>query len=247
MMQAEFAAALLDPAAAMPDGLVDAFGRVDAKRFSVYRNNVAASLTRVLEAAFPVVRKLVGDDFFAAMAGEFLRARPPKTRIMMLYGAEFAGFLKEFPPVVHLGYLPDIARLEQTLRESYHAPDAVPVAPEVLAALDEATFLGARLVFAPSLRLIRSVWPIHAIWCANAEDGPPPVAGVQDVVVLRPGFDPRPHLLPPGGGAVLAGLLAGKSLDAAVSAAGPDVDLAAVLAILLGQGALVEVKKCTKS
>ncbi len=33
-------------------------------RFNVYRNNIAASLTRVLRAAFPATARIVGDEFF---------------------------------------------------------------------------------------------------------------------------------------------------------------------------------------
>ena len=86
-----FARALLDPEAEVPWGLTDPEGRPAPKRFSVYRNNVASSLTRALEAAFPTVRKLVGDEFFAAMAGVFLRAHPPQSRMLMLYGDADAG------------------------------------------------------------------------------------------------------------------------------------------------------------
>ncbi len=241
MMQSTFAKALLDPDAATPVGLVDPIGRSDPKRFSVYRNNVASSLTRVLEAAFPVVRKLVGDPFFAAMAGEFLRMHPPQTRMMMLYGADFAGFLATFPPVAHLGYLPDVARLEQAIRESYHAGDVAALDPVALSGLDEQALHLARFEFAPGLRLVRSVWPIHAIWRANAKDGPAPRPGPQDVVVLRPEFDPTPHLLPSGGGALVAGLLAGLTLQDALAAAGPEPDLAGTLTLLLGQSAITKV------
>jgi hypothetical protein len=243
-MQSTFVKALLDPGLPVPVGLTDPEGRVDEKRFAVYRNNVSASLSRVLEAAFPVVRKLVGDDFFAAMAVEFLRAHPPQTRLMMLYGADFAGFLTRFPPVGHLGYLPDVARLEQAIRESYHAADAVPVDPAMLGDLDEGSLLAARFDFAPSLRLVRSAWPIHAIWRANTEAGPAPEPGGEDVVILRPGFDPRPHLLTTGGGDLVAELHAGRTLEVALAAVGAEVDLAAVLTLLLSQGAVAKVRSC---
>jgi hypothetical protein len=240
-MQTEFAAALLDPDAAVPLGLVDPLGRSSAKRFSIYRNNVAASLTRVLEAAFPVVRKLVGDVFFGAMAGEFLRRHPPRTRMMMLYGAEFAPFLAGFPPVAHLGYLPDIARLEQAIRESYHAADAVPVDPGVLVGLGAQALPATRFEFAPTVRLVRSSWPIHAIWQANAKDGPTPTPGAEDVLILRPEFDPGPYLLPIGGGELMTGLMAGLPLGQALEAAGKETDLAAILTLLLRQGAITKV------
>ena len=138
MKQSAFAQALLDPDAAVPEGVVGPDGRPDAKRFAVYRNNVASSLTRALEAAFPVVQKLVGTEFFGAMAQIYLRAHPPLDRRLMLYGQSFPAFLEGFPPVAQLGYLPDVARLEQAMRESYHAADSMPIAPDALAQLGEA-------------------------------------------------------------------------------------------------------------
>ncbi len=242
MMQAPFAAALLDPNADLPFGLVDPHGRTSEKRFAVYRNNVASSLTRVIEAAFPAIRKLVGDAFFAAMAVEFARRHPPRSQIMMLYGAEFAGFLQEFPPVAHLGYLPDMARLEQAIRESYHSADRPAIGPDILVSLAEVEFLGARLDLAPSLRLIRSPWPIHAIWQANLQGGPAPLATAEDVLVLRKEFDPTLHLLSQGGGAFVAALLDGGTVETALDAAGPGIDLAVILTLLLGQGAITGIR-----
>jgi hypothetical protein len=241
MNQSVFAAALLDPEAAVPAGVVDPEGRPAPKRFSVYRNNVASSLTRALEAAFPTVRKLVGDEFFAAMAGVFLRTHPPTSRMLMLYGAEFPAFLEGFPPVGHLGYLPDVARIDQAMRECYHAVDSVALDELAFQRLIGADIAGLTLQFAPSLRLVRSRWPVVSIWTANHEGGPPPLAVAEDAVVLRPEFDPRPHILPNGGAAFLAGLLSGLRLDEAMDEAGQDLDLPAVLGVLIAGRAITGV------
>ena len=209
-MQAAFAAALLDPDAAVPGGLVDPFGRPSPKRFSVYRNNVASSLTRALEAAFPTVRKLVGDEFFAAMAGVFLRAHPPTSRMMMLYGDALPGWLETFPPVAHLGYLPDVARLDQAMRESYHAADSEPLPEAEFQRLIGGDIVGLRLRLAPSLRLVRSAWPVQSIWAATAEAGPTPQPGAEAALVLRPQFDPRPHRLSGPDGTFVQALIGRK-------------------------------------
>lgn len=235
MRQAEFAAALLDPDAALPDGLIGAEAAALASRFAVYRNNVTASLTRALEAAFPVVRALVGAEFFGAMAVVFLRAHPPRTRQIMLYGAAFPGFLAAFPPVAHLGYLPDVARLEQALRESYHAADAAALPRAAIARLSP----DAPLMLAPALRLIPSRWPVLAIWRAHTSGGPKPAMQPQDVVVLRPGHDPQPRLLPSGGAAFVQALREGASLATAAVRAGSGHDAAETLRLLIeGQAIL---------
>ena len=241
MTQSAFAAALLDPEAAVPPGIVDPEGHPALKRFSVYRNNVALSLTRVLEAAFPTVRKLVGDDFFAAMAGVFLRANPPRSRIMMLYGDAMPGFLETFPPVTHLGYLPDVARLDQAMRESYHAADSTPLPEAEFQRLVGADIIGLRLKLAPSTRLIRSRWPVHGIWAANTEAGPAPASVPEAALVLRPAFDPRPHRLSPADGSFVQGLLDNRTLGDSLDQAEDPVDLPGVLSLLISGRAITGV------
>ena len=240
-MRAEpFATALLNPDAPLPPGLHDPKGRPAPMRFAVYRNNVAVSLTKALEDGFPLVRRIVGETFFAAMAGVFLRAHPPTSPVLAAYGAQMPGFLAAFPPVTHLGYLPDVARLELAMRESYHAQDATLVDQHNLAQIAPEVLLNSRLRLAPSLRLIRSDWPVHSIWRATAAGGPKPVMRPEDVVILRPAFDPALHLLPTGGADLIAALLRGDTLGAAVEAA-PHCDVSAVLALLVPNQAIVEV------
>ncbi len=214
MNQSAFRAALLDPDRPTPPGVTDPEGRPTGCRFDVYRNNVIASLTEALRQAFPVIRKLVGEEFFTAMAIEHVRAHPPRSPMLMLYGADMPGFLAAFPPVAHLGYLPDIARLELALREAYHASDAAPVPADRLAALPDAEFLSARISFAPAMRIVQSRWPIHAIWAANAEGAPmpplsPPTASPRcpRQISFRPGSasPPRCVLCNPDGRSMRSG------------------------------------------
>lgn len=241
MSQSLFTAALLNPEAPMPPGIIDPKGRPAPKRFDVYRNNVASSLIDALKAGFPTLVKLVGDEFFSAMALMFLRAHPPRSRILMLYGDELPEFLQDFQPVAHLGYLPDMARLDQAMRESYHAGDSTPLPEAEFHALLGQDIAALRLTLAPSLRLVRSRWPILQIWAANHEGGPAPKPVAEDVLILRAEFDPRPHLLPSGGAEFLTGLIAGKTLGESLDLATGPVDLAAILGLLIAGRAIVGV------
>lgn len=239
--QSDFTAALLDPDRGVPPGLSDPAGRPAGRRFSVYRNNVAVSLTDALETAFPVIRKLLGDEFFRAMAGVYLRAHPPSSPMLFRYGARMPDFLEGFDPVSHLAYLPDIARLELALRQSYHAADAAPADPAVLQQLAPDALVDVGFDFVPAMRLIRSDWPIHAIWMQNSRGGPAPVMQAQSVLVARPGFDPEPLAITAAQADFITALAAGQPLGAALDAAGEAFDLAATLALLIGKDCIAQI------
>jgi hypothetical protein len=239
--QHAFAAALLDPGRAVPEGLLAPDGSPAGRRFSVYRNNVAVSLTEALATAFPVLAKLLGEANFRGLAGLYLRAHPPASPVLMLYGERMPAFLAGLPQVAHLPYLPDIARLEQALREAYHAADAMPLSGAALAALPPERLLAARLRLHPAVRVVASDWPIHGIWRRNSVAGAPkPEMRAETVLVTRPDLDPVQTLLPEGAAAFLAALAGGATLGAAIEAGGEAFDVTATLPLLIAAGALAE-------
>jgi len=237
--QTAFAAALLDPAQAPPEGVRNPHGGPAGKRFDVYRNNVAASLIAALETGFPTVRRLVGAEFFKAMAGVFSRSCPPEDPRLATWGGKFPGFLARFDPVAHLPYLPDVARLDLGLRQSYHAADTAPLSTT---GLDPAAVMALRPRLAPATLVLASRFPVFGIWrynsVANAEK---PSPGPEDVLIARPRFDPAPHLLPPGGLPFARALKGHLTLAEALTRAmadTPEADPATLLTLFLSSGAL---------
>src|SRR5689334_14359736 len=70
-LQRSFATALHDPAA---DCAVH-----PATRLSIYRNTVHSNFLKALEAIFPVLRRRVGDDFFAQLAHHYREKFPSRS------------------------------------------------------------------------------------------------------------------------------------------------------------------------
>lgn len=242
--QAEFTAAILDSSHDVPAGLSDPQGRPAGRRFSVYRNNVAVSLTAALETAFPVIHKLVGTEFFQAMSGVYLRQHPPASPLMMFYGQEMPVFLRDFEPVAHLGYLPDVARLELALRHSYHAGDSVPISPDDLQALPPERLMAARLRLAPSVRLIQSDWPIYSVWLANSRaEAPAPQMQAEAVLITRTDLDPSPVSVGASGAAFIEAIGKGRTFAESVQATGEEFDLTAMLGNLLSGNAIIEISE----
>jgi hypothetical protein len=91
-----FAAALGEPSAPPPATTHGRMGAPDARRFAVYRNNVAVGLIGALEARYPVSRRIAGDDLFRAMARAFVHGHKPRSPVMIAYGEEFSEFMAEY-------------------------------------------------------------------------------------------------------------------------------------------------------
>ncbi len=91
-----FAAALDEPSAPPPAMTRGRKGAPDARRFAVYRNNVAVGLIGAIEARYPVSRRLVGDDLFRAMARAFVQSHRPRSPVMIAYGEDFPEFAAEY-------------------------------------------------------------------------------------------------------------------------------------------------------
>jgi Putative DNA-binding domain len=111
-IQSAFARAVLDAETLVPAGLARKADRVPARRFRVYRNNVYSGLIDVLAGRVPVVARLVGEEFFRAMARLYVEREPPASAVLIRYGASFPNFITDFPPAASVPYLADMAALE---------------------------------------------------------------------------------------------------------------------------------------
>jgi hypothetical protein len=245
-MQQDFAGALLDPAAAIPRSLREHDGAPPLKRFSVYRNNVVASLVDALAARFPAAQRIVGEEFFRAAAVLYVRREPPRSRILMFYGDTLPAFLETFSPAADVPYLADVARLEAARTRAYHAADAEPADRTWLQRLNEDELGALRVRPHPSAEILRSRYPLVTIWSMNSgecEVAPIESWHAEDALIARPHGEVEVRLLPPGGAAFLTRLFAGVALAEAAQAAQVEAiefDLVTNLAILLAAGAAAE-------
>jgi hypothetical protein len=238
---AEIGAALLDPERAVSAGLMR------PERFAVYRNNVVVGLIEALAAAYPAVLALVGTRFFKAMAGVHVRAEPPKSPLLILYGAGFPSFIETFAPARRLPFLADVARLERLWLEAYHTAEAAPLPLDALARLPEPALAEARLALHPTVGLLASPHPVAALWAANTGRGEHRAVDLrrpETVLILRPRDRVEVHILEPGEAAFVGALSDGRSLAAAAEAAlatEPSFALSSALGRIFAVGAVAGI------
>jgi hypothetical protein len=240
--QDAFAEALLDPAHALPEGITSARGTADAARFAVYRNNVHVGLTAALAKRFPVVRRLVGEEFFAGMARVYAGLYKPASPLLFEYGDGFPEFIACFEPARELTYLADVARIEAAWTRVYHAEDAEPLAASQLTVLEPGILSRTRLLPYPSASLVASPHPVGSIWAAHqgATVEPVHIWRPETVLVARPVMKVSVHILPADGAAFAEALFAGTTLSDAAGRAAvlhADFDFGAALLGLVSLGA----------
>jgi hypothetical protein len=213
---------------------------------AVYRNTATAGAVEALAANFPVVRALVGEEMFAAIAADHADAHPPRSPVLALYGATFADWIEDQAWVGGLPYLSDVARIERLHIEALFAADAAPLDPGALVRLAPHEWTRARLSLHPATRLACSRWPAASLWLAHEGGGD--LAAVawraECVLVTRPYGAVRIEAIPAPAHRFLLSLAGGASVAAAVEAtlaALPGADIAAGFTLLLERGAFAAV------
>ena len=200
----------------------------------------------MLEARFPIVKRIAGDDFFAGMARAFVAEELPRSPVLMLYGVRFPQFIAHFETAADVPYLPDVAQLEWLQHEVTNAADAVSIGPAELAVVPPEAVAGLKLRLHPSLRLFASNFPALTIWELNATPGDVVArklsAKAEYALLLRPALKVEIRRIPREVFEFAAALNSGSTLATAAVAGesqAADFDLPKALASLIAMGAVV--------
>lgn len=163
-----FAQALFDTA--IP-GHADIAALAAQPAFAVYRNTVMKGCIDALQANYPAITRLVGEEWFRAAAAIYVHETLPRQPMLLDYGADFADFLARFEPAAELPYLPGVARLDRSWSEAHVAAD------DTLLNAGDIDTLAAGNYFRLGLRLhstARWAWfenaPVYSIWSRNRSD-----------------------------------------------------------------------------
>jgi hypothetical protein len=223
-LQRHFGAALFDsaPEAIMPwicgDGL-DVESRI-----RIYRNNLRQGFLKTLALEFPVIQRLVGEDYFHQLALLFQANHPSRSGNLDHVGQQFPQFLVTLLGRTRYSYLSDVAALEWAYLVSMGAPEATPLDPSVLLKFSPDTFSELRFTLHPACRLMRSAYPVLRIWQVNQSEAAETEvidldSGPDQILVRRGADEVELHRLPRGDFALLTALANEATLGDAFDAA----------------------------
>ena len=102
-----------------------------------YRSNASVLAQQVLAAAYPTIKRLMGDEQFDGLAVHLWRTHPPSKGDLAQWGEALEDFLRAIPELmVSEPHLPDVTALEWALHAAKTAPDSGSVDPVPLAVIE---------------------------------------------------------------------------------------------------------------
>lgn len=202
-----------------------------------YQANGHAAAERALQSAYPVMRRMVGEDSFADLARALWHAKPPRCGDLGRWGDGLADFVAGSAQLADTPYLADVARLEWLLHRCATAADAE-AAPDSLAWLTTHAPEDVQLRLAPGCATLASPWPVVSLVLAHQQAEPDLEAllpQAQDALVWRHGYRSQLRQALPGEADFLQATLQGASLAQGLDAA-PALDFSIWFAQALKTG-----------
>lgn len=242
--QQAFAEGLLDAASPAGDGFA---GVHRGQRLAMYRGHLRGAWHTTLSAAFPVLRQLLGDEFFEGLCHTFGFAQPARDADLNQFGAALPDFLASFAPAADYPYLADMARLEWALHRARFNEDAIAITAADLAALGPEALDATRFALHPAVTLLDSPYAVASLWHAHHGGAFPPSMDVaEQVLVARPQWQPVVESIDPARHAFYKALGENASVGAALDAAmalDEEFDIAGALHQALALGVLTKQRR----
>ncbi len=217
--------------------------------FAVYRNTVMKGCIDALQANYPAVTRLVGEEWMRAAAAVYVHNALPADPTLLRYGIDFEQFLRNFEAAIGFPYLPGVARLDRLWIEAHTARDEAAIAVGALAPLTPDAL--ENTVLRPHAAA-RWAWfdntPVYTIWSRNRSEHPfeSDIAWqAEGALLTRPDDAVTWIAMDAAGCAFLGACAAGRTLAAAAQAAldvNADADLARLMSTLLTTGAFSRMR-----
>lgn len=138
-----------------------------ASRLNIYRRSIMGGLIKSLSDTYDVCSRLVGDEFFTALAECYIAETPSLSPDLGSYGEHFADFVESFEHTQSIPYLADMCRLAW----AYHLAKRHPGDSLFDISNITADSIHDQSQRPSSAQIITSPYPLLAIWRLCMEGG----------------------------------------------------------------------------
>ncbi len=131
----------------------------------LYRNNFYISFRDYLQACFPSVELLVGDDFFEQLTKAFTKDKSLESASIEFYGEQFSDYIADCEQVQGLSYIADIARFDWAMDRAKSVIEFNEFPFAQMTELNEQQQLNITFLLQPNTLLMAADTPVLDIWC----------------------------------------------------------------------------------
>jgi hypothetical protein len=133
------------------------------ERLQIYATAYFHRLLESLTEDYPVTLAVIGEEEFRALVAAYLAAHPSNSPSVFGVGRSLPDFIVRYPEVMPWPFLGDLARLERTLIEIFHAADAPPLTATELQHIPPERWDELRLYPHPAVAILDCEWRVDEL------------------------------------------------------------------------------------
>jgi len=148
-----------------------------ALRFTA--NGYRSRLIEALEAHYPALLALIGEESFEALAAPYVQAHDSSFASIRFYGGELDALLAALPDYASQPWLAELARFEWTMNAVFDAADAPSIEVQALGQVPPENWATLGFDVHPAVRRLDLAWNAPALWRALTDEEPHPAPAAQ--------------------------------------------------------------------
>lgn len=140
-----------------------------------------------LQAAYPKLHQLIGDDYFTIMGCRYFQRHPPAENLPESFAQQLSFFLKTEKPYSNVPSLAELVNFEAALHRSLSASEGEVVTQEYWQSLADELRTGMAFNLHSSLTILKLEWNAPQIWDAlsSGKEVPEPASNTGFWIVYR--------------------------------------------------------------
>jgi len=138
-------------------------------RWHVYAHGYIGRIVEAMGLEYAATRRILGEETFADLVAHYVGVFPPRSFDLAHVGDRLPGFLELDRVSFELPFLADLATLERAISAAFVAADGEPESWFALAARQPQEVAAMRFGLLPGVAVLRSPWPLHALWACRLE------------------------------------------------------------------------------
>lgn len=134
-----------------------------SEHLEIHRQRRFAVLIRCLLGVYPLVKSLVGADFFQILTRSYIEHYPSRSGNLYEFGEYMSEFIAEFQPLKNMAYLIEVARFEWLCHTLLCAPNASASSADLRVIIENTDANKLSLCLHPAAQVRRFYYPILRI------------------------------------------------------------------------------------